>query len=179
MKLICGPMATISHPAFRIMIEKFGYCDEYFTEMAKLTEEKLFDCVIENNSALADIKEQKNGFYILTIIAVVSSFLSMWLSNRLMKEKQPKLSKEQKKALKELQRGQKKPNMMMFIMPVVFGLFTMMYTSLFAVYIIVGQLVMIALTPLTTWLVNKWVKADEKKQKEKNIVDVDYRRKDI
>ena len=26
-------MATISHPAFRIMIEKFGYCDEYFTEM--------------------------------------------------------------------------------------------------------------------------------------------------
>ena len=33
MKLICGPMATISHPAFRIMIEKFGYCDEYFTEM--------------------------------------------------------------------------------------------------------------------------------------------------
>lgn len=33
MKLICGPMATISHPAFRILIEKFGYCDEYFTEM--------------------------------------------------------------------------------------------------------------------------------------------------
>ena len=33
MKLICGPMATISHPAFRIMIEKFGCCDEYFTEM--------------------------------------------------------------------------------------------------------------------------------------------------
>ena len=26
-------MATISHPAFRIMIEKFGGCDEYFTEM--------------------------------------------------------------------------------------------------------------------------------------------------
>ena len=26
-------MATISHPAFRIMIEKFGCCDEYFTEM--------------------------------------------------------------------------------------------------------------------------------------------------
>ena len=26
-------MATISHPAFRILIEKFGGCDEYFTEM--------------------------------------------------------------------------------------------------------------------------------------------------
>ena len=32
-KLISGPMATISHPAFRILIEKFGGCDEYFTEM--------------------------------------------------------------------------------------------------------------------------------------------------
>ena len=33
MKLICGPMATISHPAFRILLERFGGCDEYFTEM--------------------------------------------------------------------------------------------------------------------------------------------------
>ena len=33
MKLICGPMATISHPAFRILVEKFGECDEYFNEM--------------------------------------------------------------------------------------------------------------------------------------------------
>ena len=33
MRLICGPMATISHPAFRILLEQFGGCDEYFTEM--------------------------------------------------------------------------------------------------------------------------------------------------
>lgn len=33
MKLISGPMATISHPAFRILCEEFGGCDEYFTEM--------------------------------------------------------------------------------------------------------------------------------------------------
>ena len=32
-KLICGPMATISHPAFRLLVEQFGYCDEYFNEM--------------------------------------------------------------------------------------------------------------------------------------------------
>ena len=32
-KLICGPMATISHPAFRILVEGFGGCDEYFNEM--------------------------------------------------------------------------------------------------------------------------------------------------
>lgn len=33
MKLICGPMATVSHPAFRILVEQFGGCDEYYTEM--------------------------------------------------------------------------------------------------------------------------------------------------
>ena len=33
MILVCGPMATISHPAFRILVERFGACDEYFTEM--------------------------------------------------------------------------------------------------------------------------------------------------
>ena len=33
MKLICAPMATLSHPAFRFIIEKFGGCDEYYTEM--------------------------------------------------------------------------------------------------------------------------------------------------
>lgn len=33
MKLICAPMATLSHEAFRISVEEFGGCDEYFTEM--------------------------------------------------------------------------------------------------------------------------------------------------
>lgn len=32
-RLICGPMATLSHEAFRRCIERFGGCDEYFTEM--------------------------------------------------------------------------------------------------------------------------------------------------
>ncbi|MBP5464132.1 MAG: tRNA-dihydrouridine synthase family protein [Treponema sp.] len=32
-RLICGPMATLSHEAFRRSVERFGGCDEYFTEM--------------------------------------------------------------------------------------------------------------------------------------------------
>lgn len=32
-KLFCGPMATISHTGFRLLVEKFGGVDEYFTEM--------------------------------------------------------------------------------------------------------------------------------------------------
>lgn len=33
MKLICAPIATISHAGFRSIVEKFGSCDEYFCEM--------------------------------------------------------------------------------------------------------------------------------------------------
>ena len=33
LRLICGPMATLSHEAFRRAVERFGGCDEYFTEM--------------------------------------------------------------------------------------------------------------------------------------------------
>lgn len=32
-ELICGPMATLSHQAFRMAVERFGGCDCYFTEM--------------------------------------------------------------------------------------------------------------------------------------------------
>ena len=33
MKLICAPMATLTHAAFRSIVEKFGGCDEYYSEM--------------------------------------------------------------------------------------------------------------------------------------------------
>ena len=33
MTLVCGPMATLSHQAFRMSVEDFGGCDCYFTEM--------------------------------------------------------------------------------------------------------------------------------------------------
>ena len=147
---------------------------KYYTDEQKTLEEendfegKIFGTIIEDNDQFDAIRKQNNGYYILTIIAVLSSFLSMWLSNFLMKNKnQPAAN------------GQKQSKLMYFIMPIIFGIFTFMYTSLFAVYIIVGQLVMIALTPLTTWIVKKWVAHDTKKQKEKDVIEVDYRRKDI
>ncbi len=139
--------------------------EEKELEEANKYEEKIFDCVIGENSSLDEIRKEKNGYYILTILAVLSSFFSIWLSNRLMKRKD--------------QPAQPANKMMYFIMPIIMGIFTSMYTSMFAIYIIVGQLMMIALTPLTTLIVKKWVEADAKKKKEKDVIDVDYRRKDI
>lgn len=33
MKLICAPVATVTHAAFRSIVERFGGCDEYYSEM--------------------------------------------------------------------------------------------------------------------------------------------------
>lgn len=148
-----------------------SYLSKYYTEEEKLEEEandyegQIFDYVV----AGIDTKELGlNGYYILTIIAIATSFLSIWLSNKLMKKKdQPAAAN-----------GQAGGKMMYFIMPIIIGIFTFMYTSLFAIYLIVGQIVMIALTPLTTLLVKKWIEAEGKKKKEKDVIEVDYRRKD-
>lgn len=145
-----------------------NYLSGFYSEDEKTLEAKedyeglIFDYVVTAGIGQRDLG--CNGYYILTIIAVLSSFLSLWLSNKLMGNKNNP-------------QGQSK--LMYFIMPIIFGIFTFMYTSLFAIYIIVGQLVMMALTPFTTWVVKKWNKHDENKKKEKDVIEVDYRRKDI
>ena len=145
------------------------YMSSFYSEAEKNTEKskdyegKIFDYVVTNTFDGKDLG--RNGYYILTIIAVAASFFSMWLSNRLMRNKNAP--------------AQKSNMLMYFILPIIMGIFTFMYTSLFAIYIIVGQLVMIALTPLTTLIVKKWNSHDEKKNHDKNVIDVDYRRKDI
>ena len=146
-----------------------NYLQNYYSEEEKLIEkqynyeEQIFDYVI---AGLNERDLGVNGYYILVILAVVSSFLSIFISNKLMK-----------KSGTQNQAGGK---MMYFIMPLILGLFTLMYTSLFAIYIIIGQLIMMAFSPLTNLIVRKWVEKSGKKQEEKRkeIVDVDYRRKD-
>ena len=145
-----------------------NYLSKFYTEEEK-TAEKDFDFegkIFNNVVAGIDKKELGvNGYYILTIIAVATSILSMWLSNFLMRKKdQPK---------------QKQSWAMYVIMPLIIGIFTFMYTSLFAVYLIIGQLMMLLLTPLTTFVVRKWNDHDDRKKKEKTEVVVDYRRKGL
>lgn len=144
-----------------------NYLNSYYTDEEKAIEEEhhyeeqIFDYVIVG---LNERDLGVNGYFILVILAVVTSFLSIFLSNKLMKGNQAA--------------GGGK--LMYFIMPLILGIFTLMYTSLFAIYIIVGQLVMIAMAPLNNLIVKKWVAASAKKQeqKKKDIIDVDYRRKD-
>ena len=144
-----------------------SYLNNYYSEEEKQLEEEnhyeeqIFDAVIVG---LDERDLGVNGYFILVILAVGASFLSIFLSNRLMKGKSAPGGK-----------------LMYIIMPLILGIFTLMYTSLFAIYIIVGQLIMIALSPLNNLIVKKWAEASEKKKeiKKQEAIDVDYRRKDI
>ncbi len=152
-----SPMFTESE--VKSYLSKYYSAEEAEEEKTNDYEGKIFPAIV----AKIDQSNVHNGYYILTIIAVISSVLSLWLSNFLMRNKNAP--------------AQKQPWLMYVIMPLIMGIFTFMYTSLFAIYIIVGQLMMLLLTPLTTLIVKKWNKVSEDKKKDKSIVEVDYRRK--
>lgn len=148
-----------------------NYLNKYYSDAEKEIEEqydyegKIFDFVV------AGFNERDlgaNGYYILVILAVVTSFLSIFINNKLMKKGSGGTQQPGGKA-------------MYFIMPIILGIFTLMYTSLFAIYIIVGQIVMMIFSPITNLIVRKWVDKSGKKQEEKRkaVIDVDYRRKDM
>ncbi len=149
-------------------LSKYYSGEEAELETANDYEGKIFQNII---ASFEGVDLGLNGYYILTIIAALSSFFAMWFSNFLIR----KTNNAQKddKAPK-----QKQPWAMYIIMPIIMAIFTFMYTSLFAIYIIAGQLASIALSPITTLIVNKWTKISENKNKDKSIVEVDYRRKD-
>ena len=147
-----------------------NYLNNYYSETEREIEDQydyegqIFDYVV---AGLNERDLGANGYYILVILAVVTSFLSIFINNKLMK-----------KGSGAQQPGGKA---MYFIMPIILGIFTLMYTSLFAIYIIIGQIVTMIFSPITNLIVKKWVDKSGKKQdeKRKEIIDVDYRRKDM
>ena len=116
------------------------------------------------NSFMAELKDSKgrvNGYLILAIISIGVSFLATWLGQLSTRQKNP---------------GQKSNKTMMFIMPLIMGVFAVFYNAVFAIYLIVSQLIAAALAPLSNFIIKKWNEHDLKKEEAKAPV-VDYRRK--
>lgn len=137
------------------------------------------------NSFMNDLRDQKgrvNGYFILAIVSMGLSFLSVWLGQLGTKAKEKKEKNEKfvspfapKQA--EPQDPTKKTNwLMMIIMPVIMGIFAILYNSVFAIYLVAGQALSVALIPLNNVIIKAWEKHDKKKEERKQPV-VDYRRK--
>lgn len=106
---------------------------------------------------LTEEKNAANGYYILIVIAIGTMFLSQFIISR------------SQKAQNELQtadgRGKKTQNMMMVIMPIMFGIFSFFYSAAFSIYMIVSNLYSI----ISTLLINLVIDARFKKKEELEI----------
>lgn len=113
---------------------------------------------------MTDLSERKgrvNGYLILPLLCIGASFLSIWLSTRRKKGQSAQPATGGK--------------FMKILMPVIFGLFALFYNSVFAIYMLVSQLISALLMPLENLIINKWQKHSEKKEEKK--VEVEYSRK--
>ncbi len=101
-------------------------------------------------------KKEANGYYIMVVISAGVSLLTQYVT-----------SKSQKAQL-ELQsvdgQGAMQNKMMMFMMPVMMGVFSLMYTAAFSLYIICNSIISILMTLLINYIVKIKVDKEDKKQ---------------
>lgn len=100
-----------------------------------------------------------NGYYILSIIVVIVSFLSQWLTRKLTQPKSTDGSKPQQPGLTKI---------LMFILPIAMLMFTISSSAMFAIYIITNTVITTLINPVTTIICNKIEDRAEKKKKEQN-----------
>ena len=126
------------------------------------------------NAFMPDLKEARdrvNGYFILPLLCILASFgtseLTTWYNKR----------KNKKKGLPPPQTAGKFARI---FMPMLLGVFALLYNSVFAMYMLTGQIVSLVLLVPQLMIVDKLIEHSEKKKKAKekeNVVTVDYSRK--
>jgi YidC/Oxa1 family membrane protein insertase len=101
-----------------------------------------------------------NGYYILSILVVLVSLLSQFISRKMM---QPKGAPAQNQGTMA--------KVMMFFMPIVMLLFTLRSSSIFSIYILANSLISTLLMPLTTKLCNSIAEKQDKQEEIKTKAD--------
>lgn len=141
-------------------VKNIWLSDTSYTHPVKLEQGVPEEAYEQLTADLGAEKEQANGYYILIVISIGTMFLSQFI-----------LSKANK-AQNELQtadgRGKKTQRIMMIAMPIIFGIFSFMYSAGFTIYMIVGNIYNI-LSTLTINLIidRKFRKLEEREIQEK------------
>lgn len=97
-----------------------------------------------------------NGLLILPVVATLLAFLSSFLTQK------------QNKGTASVDPAQQSQKTMMFIMPLISGVFGIMYTSAFAVYLVSNSLLTLVTTLLTNAPVNKAVEKSVAQEEDKS-----------
>lgn len=94
-----------------------------------------------------------NGYFILAVLAGVSTFLSQYLATK-RKNKRENYYTQQAKESDAVKSQQASGKAMMIIFPVIMLIFTLSYNSIFAIYIVTSQLFSTATIPLINKLLS-------------------------
>lgn len=125
--------------------------------------EENYNLVMNNLLNSESFSKSVNGYYILPILVVLVSFLSQWISRKMLQSKnsqnvsQPGFAK-----------------IMMFLLPFTMLIFTLNSSAIFSIYILTNSLISTLITPIITIICNKI--EDKKEIQIKEINKVDYRR---
>lgn len=109
-------------------------------EKMGLTTAEVQDMMAEYNTVMGRLLDasynRANGYLILPVLSVGLSFLMQWLTMR-----------QQKKSgqVNDAMGGGSTMKMMMFMMPVLMGIFSLSYTACFSLYLVVNYLVSLAI----------------------------------
>ena len=122
------------------------------------------------NAFMTDLKEERsvaNGYLILSLLCIVFAMLSSVITTAYNKRKNAK------KGLPEVKANAKWTKI---IIPCLLGVFALFYNSVFAIYMLTGQVISTLILPLQLIIVDKIIEKREKKVEDKKIT-VDYSRK--
>lgn len=111
-----------------------------------------------------------NGYFLLAILAGLSTFLSQYLLTKKKKQKENYYTQNAKES-DTAKAQQSSSKMMMIIFPIIMLIFTLSYNSIFAIYIVVSQLFSTATTPLINKLIE--VMANRGNKNTQKVIDID------
>lgn len=143
--------------------------DSENVEYNKLTDEEKLAFEAEYNKVMQILIQDRggvNGYLITAVVAILTCFLSQYLMQRRTSSKnlngQPATTQQTNKIL-------------IIVLPIVMGVFTLFYNAIFGLYIISSQIVSLATFPIIDKLLDKYyVKKDKEKQQK---IKMDYSRK--
>ncbi len=115
-------------------------------------------------SALMQSEEYSgwNGYYILCVLAALSTFGSLYINTLVQKIRAKRRGNVMQQTMEQSGKG------MNIIMPVIMGLFTLFYTASFGLYIVTSSLFGMATSPVIGILVDKVLAKNIKKELMKN-----------
>lgn len=118
---------------------------------------------------LFEQRDQPNGYLTTAVFAVVSSFFAQYLMQRKL------TSKNTNKSDATAQTQASTNKIMLIILPIIMGVFTLFYNAVFGLYIVAGQLVSLITFPIIDKLLDKYYAKKDRERDEK--IKLDYSRK--